>query len=115
MSLDFSTLRKSVSRKPYTCGLCQQSIDKGTDYIRFSGKYDGCMFDDKFHIDCYALIGAYSRVYGVDEWDEWEVHDWITEDVCSDCPQRVEGKCTVSPYTCDIVLETLKCKETSHV
>jgi len=45
--LDFYTVQKPRARKFYKCDLCGCEIEKNTTYERYSGKYDGYMFDYK--------------------------------------------------------------------
>ena len=109
--LEFYTVRKSKSRKQRKCSLCGEIIDIGERYTRYSGKYDGDFFDEKYHISCYNLIDEYCNQSIDNEYDEDWVNDWIVDTVCADCSKRHDDTCTENPFRCQKVLNTLNCKE----
>lgn len=111
MSLEFFTTREMKSRKQRKCSLCGEIIEVGERYARYSGKYEGEFFDEKYHIGCYNLIGEYCQHTGGNEYDDWCVSDWIAENVCADCPKHHDDTCTENSFRCQKVLNTLNCKE----
>jgi len=82
---DFCTQRELHARKEYACSLCGRKILTGEQYVRFSGKYDGRMFDYKHHATCDKLITEYCRWSGEIEYDTDSVVDMVTERVCYNC------------------------------
>ena len=108
---DFFTTRKMKSLKERKCSLCGETIEVGERYSRYSGKYEGDFFDEKYHIDCYDLIGKYCLSTGENEYDDWCVMDWIADRVCSDCPKHLDDTCTEKVFRCKMVLKTLDCLE----
>ena len=59
--LEFQNYSEPIARKDYKCFLCGEEIHAGEKYVRFSGKYDGMMFDNKFHLLCNRMIEEYCR------------------------------------------------------
>lgn len=75
--LEFSNSAYPKARKEYKCDLCNQIIHKGEIYHRWSGKYDGNMFDDKYHVICQKIINEYCYVMGEGEYDNDSIQDWL--------------------------------------
>jgi len=109
--IEFSTTKKMKSRKQRKCSLCRETIEVGERYARYSGKYEGDFFDEKYHIGCYNLIGEYCLSTGENEYDDWCVMDWIADRVCSDCPKHHDDTCTGKVFRCSMVLDILNCSE----
>lgn len=83
--LEFWTIREPIAKKDHVCDLCGERIRTGERYVRFSGKYDGWMFDHKHHIVCDRLIKEYCDWVGDNEYDPDSVLDMIRERVCWNC------------------------------
>lgn len=98
--LEFWNSTYPKARKEYECSLCGQAIKKGEKYHRFSGKYDGDMFDDKIHMTCQEIISAYCRAVNDNEYDEDGISDWLQDEYCLDCSCYEEDNCTFFPITC---------------
>lgn len=86
--LDFYKTAYPKARKEYACDLCGNKIHVGETYHRFSGKYDGDMFDLKHHLTCQRIIKAYCRAHSDDEYNNDEIEDWLRDTYCYDCEQR---------------------------
>lgn len=103
--LEFSRQTTPVARKRHKCDLCGRPIAAGKKYSRFSGKYDGTMFDVKHHLFCAMLIDRYCYEMGEDEYCEDEVIDWATEKACSGCERWDDESdappCDTSIFDCE--------------
>lgn len=98
--LEFGNSTYPKARKEYKCDLCDQIIKKGEKYHRWCGKYDGDMFDDKYHQTCQKIISAYCDAMGDGEYDNDSICDWLHDEYCLDCRCYEEDNCTFSPITC---------------
>lgn len=98
--LEFGNSTYPKARKEYQCDLCRQKIKKGEKYHRWCGKYDGDMFDDKYHLTCQEIINAYCLAMGDGEYSEECICDWLHDEYCLDCRHYEEDKCTFSIITC---------------
>ena len=82
------------------CDLCGEIIQKGETYHRWSGKYDGHMFDNKLHMTCQEMISEYCRAVDENEYSEGEISEWLHDEYCLECSCYEEDICTFSPITC---------------
>lgn len=99
--LDFYNLQKPKARKEYKCDLCSNPIHKGEIYIRYSGKYDGEMFNDKYHLNCKKIIDTYcnevSREYNSDS-----IQEWLHDKYCCGC-EEYENCCMLELHCPNIM------------
>ena len=98
--LDFYNSTYPKAQKEYKCDLCGQIIKKGEKYHRWCGKYDGDMFDNKYHTACQRMISAYCHAMDDDEYNENCVCDWLHDEYCLDCRCNEEDNCTFFETTC---------------
>lgn len=105
--MEFYTYKNHTAKKDHTCDLCGLQIKQGEQYIRFSGKFDGDMFDLKYHKECQAIIDAYCDHTGENEYDEWCLIDWLADRLCDDCIHgaRQEDDCTTPVLRCGLIKE----------
>lgn len=45
--------RNHKSKKKYECCSCQQTIEKGEEYTKSVGTYDGYFVSNPWHVECY--------------------------------------------------------------
>lgn len=103
--LEFDNKKTPKARKEYKCALCGGHIATGEQYVRYSGKYDGTMFDEKYHTSCSKLIDAYCQANDTYEYDDWAIQDWIAERLCCDlCTEEEYDSCTHGYFQCPKVL-----------
>jgi len=100
--LEFYKSTSPKARKEYKCDLCNQLIHKDEVYYRYSGKYDGEMFDYKYHLACQTLINAYCDENDDTEYDNDSIQDWLHDKFCFDCNQKRES-CKQIEYSCPII------------
>lgn len=96
--LDFYNIKTPKARKEHKCDLCEGTIQKGETYCRFSGKYDGDMFDDKYHLVCREIINTYCEKTNNNEYHNDYIYDWLRDEYCLDCPHYNEDceECALS-------------------
>lgn len=100
--MDFFNSTQPRARKDYSCDLCNQIIHKGEVYHRYSGKYDGEMFDDKYHLTCQRIINAYCEDVNDREYCNDMVQDWLHDTYCLDC-KHYDYDCTFSELNCPAI------------
>lgn len=98
------------SKKSHKCDLCGGEIPVGSRYVRQNGKYDGEFFDRSLHPWCENAIHAYCDSAGDNEYDQWDVVDFLRETVCSDCPEDEPG-CPYPALRCPKVTKRYGRKE----
>lgn len=98
--LEFYNSTYPKAKKEYKCDLCDQKIKVGEKYHRYSGKYDGDMFDNKYHLTCQKIINAYCEKMNDNEYDEDGICDWLHDEYCIDCRCYEEDNCTFYPLYC---------------
>ena len=103
--LDFSNSTYPKARKEHKCDLCGQKIQKGEIYHRWSGKYDGQMFDCKYHKVCQEIISAYCHAMNDNEYDEDCISDWLHDNYCLDCERYKNDDCTEYLLSCPLIRE----------
>ena len=59
------------TRKVHQCYECRTPIDKGSEAVRISGRWDGAFFSNHSHPDCYAASIHYFREAGLDAYEPW--------------------------------------------
>ena len=134
--LEFYHVKHSKARKEHVCDLCGSKIRLGQTYERYSGKYDGNMFDLKYCLNCEKVIDAfldendtYNKLllkgipkkdililsaYNINECDEYSddnIYDWLREKFCYDCKYGdydVLDDCTVNKFCCPTILAKIK-------
>lgn len=99
--LEFYTHIYPVARKEHKCEFCRQIIPKGKRYSCETGKYDGDMFTRKLCSECSNILQDFCQENGYDEFDWWEVSDWLQEAYCQDCQNREE--CEIVPEQCNAI------------
>lgn len=113
--LEFQNYSEPIARKDYKCFLCGEEIHTGEKYVRFSGKYDGIMFDHKFHLLCSRMIEEYCRANDETEYTEDSVFEWVQETFCYDCEHGWHGDgkddCQTSIFHCQKIIERFPRKE----
>lgn len=110
--LDFSTIKYPTAIKDHKCSLCGGTIHAGEKYIRFSGRYDGEMFDIKHHELCNKLVAVYCDWEGENEYTEDDIINMIRERVCWDCNHYNKDMddfeyIDCNPYNCKKVIAEL--------
>lgn len=98
--LEFGNSTYPKARKDYRCDLCGHLIRKGESYHRWCGKYDGDMFDLKYHKTCQKIINAYCEAQGDDEYSEDCILDWLRDEYCLDCKLYEDDECEEFPISC---------------
>ena len=96
-------MTKVKSRKEHICDLCACSIDKGANYIRLKGKFDGDFFDNKYHPTCHNIISAYCKSEGVFEYDNDCIADWLRDRYCVNCQSHKNDTCEVHEFNCSLI------------
>lgn len=113
--LEFQNYSERNARKEHKCSLCGETILAGEKYVRFSGKYDGQMFDQKLHISCERMISECCIAHDDNEYTEDEVAEWLQEIVCSECEHSWYGDgkddCETSVFRCQKVIDRISKKE----
>lgn len=99
--LEFYNFKEPKAKKEYRCDLCGQTIHKGEKYHRYSGKYDGQMFDEKYHLSCQNIIQAYCNAMDEREYNEDSIQDWLHDTHCHDCKQHDD--CTHIELWCPLI------------
>jgi hypothetical protein len=102
---DFFSVKKHKANKDHICYVCKTKIDKGQEYSRWSGAYEGDFFDTKLHLECARLVNSYCKINDEQEWDSDTVIDWIGDLVCYDCLGK--EYCGIVRPTCSKVIEKL--------
>ena len=108
--LDFVTEREHKARKPHKCFLCGRNIENGEKYFRRSGKWDGDFFDECYHLDCRKILERFfAEACTDDEWEPWEVREWLEYTYCSDCldDDADLADCEVLVFRCRKIIEKL--------
>lgn len=83
--MDFFTSKHPKAKKEHICDLCNEKICIGEKYHRYSGKYEGDLFDDKFHLTCQRIINAYCEAMGDHEYCNDAIEDWLCDIYCHAC------------------------------
>lgn len=99
--LEFYRQRYPVARKEHECEYCHRIIPKGERYSYEAGKFDGDMFSRKLCSECMSILNDYFIENDVEEFDWWEVSDWLSDTFCFDCPNR--KSCNARPEQCDTI------------
>ena len=104
--IEFFTITEPKARKQYLCDLCGGEITRGQKYTRYSMKYDGDMFDYKYHLSCKAIIDEYCTRNEEYEYDDDSISEWLYEEVCCNlCDIETRDYCFHSAMRCPKVLE----------
>lgn len=98
MSVAFARSELHRAKKEYRCDLCDEIINIGEPYLRYTGLYDDCFCDNKYHTECVAAISMYCKDTDSDEYSEDAINDWAYEKVCVnhicyDCPYTMRTRC----------------------
>lgn len=109
--LEFYSQFERKARKDHLCSLCRGTIGMGEKYIRYSGRYSGDYFDDKYHLTCQAVINEYCGRNGNNEYDDEEINYWLESEVCCNlCDIETRDDCFNSAMRCPKVLKYLEIK-----
>jgi len=116
MGLEFCTTSTPTARKEHVCDFCGCKIKVGEKYSRFSGKYDGEMFDTVHHLLCSEIIRQYCDYIDDQEYDLDSAYEWVQETVCAGCEHYDDERDDYTPCTCSIsqcpkVIERFSTKE----
>ena len=103
--LEFFNSTFPKARKEYKCDLCGEKIEKGQKYHRYSGKYDGELFDDKYHCVCQKIINAYCDWASEREYTNDEIYDYLHDEYCLDCKKYEDDECVNNPLSCPFIRE----------
>ena len=112
--LEFYHIKHPKERKEHVCDLCGSKILLGQTYERYSGKYDGDMFDlKKYCLDCEKIIDAFLEENGYDEYSNDDIYDWLVERFYYDCKHGWHcddalDDCTVNRFCCSTILVEIK-------
>lgn len=111
--IDFYTLKYPVAKKEHKCSLCGGTIKIGEQYKRYSGKYEGDMFDHKYCADCERCLNYYLDVSKENEYSEDWISDTLQEDFCHDCIHgfRIDDcldDCEENVWHCPIIQKAIK-------
>lgn len=113
--LDFFNQSFPTARKEHKCSLCGGIVCIGEKYSRYSGKYDGEMFDMKHHLMCREIICRFCDDTDSCEYTDDEVIDWVQERVCYECEHSWHGDgkddCDTSLFECPKVIERFSVKD----
>ncbi len=105
---DFMREEQYRARRDYTCHLCGGMIRAGTEYIYVVSKYEGRLNDYRRHIHCDALLNAWAAETGACEFSEYEIGEYLYDEVCRSCGLReTDGCAEVTAFSCDAVLTAL--------
>lgn len=111
--LDFYNKSNPKARKDHVCEYCGKTIHKGEIYSYETGKYDGDMFARKLCLVCENILDAFIKEVDADEFDWWEINDWLRDLYCYNCEHRADGKdgCEIQPQNCHIIRKRFHPKE----
>ena len=103
--LEFYTSTYPKARKEYKCDLCGGTIHKGEKYSRYSGKYDGDMFDYKYDLICQNIINSYCEESQDSEYSNDYIQEWLYDKYCYDCKLGVDedNNCTFIELGCPFI------------
>lgn len=92
-----------VSKKEYSCHICNITIALGNGYWREDGKYEGDFFDRCTCPTCYAARDDCIDKHGENGYDPYSVGDMVVDVFCGQyCEDR--GNCTIpQPLRCQKV------------
>lgn len=63
-SFEFESLYTPRARKDFRCEECRRLIPKGTQYQKYSGKFEGDLFSTKTCLQCVEISAAYRCDHG---------------------------------------------------
>ena len=96
--LEFWTLKNiKKAKKNHKCDLCELEIHTGEPYTRYSGKYDGEIFDNCYCKVCYEILNRFMYDSDDSEYDNDWVIDYAWEYICEEiCGAKGKDDCTVN-------------------
>ena len=111
--LEFYHVKHPKARKEHVCDLCNSKIPLGQVYERYSGKYDGDMFDLKYCLNCEKIIDTFLDENEDDEYLDDDIYDWLREKFCYDCKRGWHcddalDDCAVNKSCCPTILSKVK-------
>ena len=108
--LEFYHIKHPKARKKHVCDLCGSKILLGQTYERYSGKYNGNMFDLKYCLDCGKIIDAFLEENGYDEYSNDDIYDWLVERFCYNCKHGCnrDDDCIINKFCCPNILSEIK-------
>lgn len=99
MSVDFDKTEQRMARKRHVCHLCHRPIQRGTEYICQTQKYNGSILVLKRHIHCDALLEAVLADPKLMGWAGEYTDDEVTEELREVCAElHSHGECTEEDY-----------------
>lgn len=86
---EFSSVRQvKKSRKAGRCLYCREPVNVGEPKVVEAGKFDGCMWTNAYHPECYpvarSIVNAAWKEYG-------DLEGVDVEDIFSDAGDRARG------------------------
>ena len=105
MSMDFYHHTYPKARKEHKCEYCGQKIEIAQKYSYETGKYDGDMFSRKLCLTCENILEEYCKSAGYEEFDWWDVSDWLSDFYCYDCKHgtRENDDCQYNTQNCPLI------------
>lgn len=105
--MEFYTSKTPKARKTHKCQYCGKEIAKGEKYSYESGKFEGELFTRKLCLTCADILDTYLVDVGENEFDWWEIDDWLTEGYCDECEhgRRRDDDCECEPAQCQKIRE----------
>ena len=83
--MDFYNNTHPKARKVHKCEYCNKEIAKDEKYSSESGKFNGDFFTRKLCFVCSKIFSEFCSESSEDEFDWWEVDDWLRERYCHNC------------------------------
>lgn len=99
--MEFYTHTYPVARKEHICEFCNCIVPKGKRYSCEKGKYDGELFTRKLCPECNGMLHDWFNDTGENEFDWWEITDWLRDTYCCDCKNKED--CNQEPNHCEII------------
>lgn len=104
--MEFYNRSLPEARKTHTCEFCGKEIQSGEKYSYETGKYEGEFFVRKLCLICEQMLSDFIYESDDNEFDWWEITDWLRDKYCVDCQNSDEnGDCydDLFPENCERV------------
>ena len=101
--MEFYTETHPKARKEHTCHICRGKIRKGERYSRESGKYEGEFSDRVTCKLCYLARDDHFNYTGDNEYDTWNIQDYLHEEHCRYCSEEEKAECDYLEFDCPII------------
>ena len=99
--LEFYNSTHPKARKQHKCDLCGKIININEKYHRYSGKYDGDMFDDCYCLICENLISEFCDKSNDSDYNADWISDWLHDEYCLNCDKH--ETCNISNLSCELI------------